>query len=78
VIVPHLGDQAFWGQRVYALGVGPKPIARHNLTASGLAAAIRAAITDQQMRRRAEELGEKLRAEDGISQAVELIEQHLR
>jgi UDP:flavonoid glycosyltransferase YjiC (YdhE family) len=24
IIVPHLGDQPFWGQRVYALGVGPK------------------------------------------------------
>jgi UDP:flavonoid glycosyltransferase YjiC (YdhE family) len=77
VIVPHLGDQPFWGQRVYALGAGPKPISRKRLTASGLAAAIRAATTNQNMRSRAKELGTKIRSENGIGQAVEVIEQYL-
>jgi len=77
VIVPHLGDQAFWGQRVYALGAGPKPISRTKLTASGLAAAIAAATTSNDMKRRAEELGAKIRAEDGIKQAVDMIEKYL-
>jgi len=78
VIVPHLGDQPFWGQRVHALGAGPKPISRNKLTASGLAAAIRAAAADHNMKRRAEDLGEKIRAEDGVGQAVEVIERYLR
>lgn len=77
VIVPHLGDQAFWGQRVYALGAGPKPISRTKLTALGLAAAIAAATTSNDMKRRAEELGAKIRAEDGIKQAVDMIEKYL-
>lgn len=78
VIVPHLGDQPFWGQRVYALGAGPKPISRNKLTATGLAAAIVAATTNQNMKRRSEDLGAKIRAEDGLGQAVEMIQQHLR
>jgi UDP:flavonoid glycosyltransferase YjiC (YdhE family) len=77
VIIPHLGDQPFWGQRVYALGAGPKPISRKRLTASGLAAAIRAATTNQNMRSRAKELGTKIRSENGIGQAVQVIEQYL-
>jgi UDP:flavonoid glycosyltransferase YjiC (YdhE family) len=78
VIVPHLGDQPFWGQRVHALGAGPRPISRNKLTASGLAAAIRTATTNPNMKRRAEELGASIRAEDGIGQAVKTIEQYLR
>lgn len=78
VIVPHLGDQPFWGQRVYALGAGPKPIPRNKLTASGLAAAIGATTSNNNMKSRAEDLGAKIRAEDGMRQAVEMIEQRLR
>lgn len=78
VIVPHLGDQPFWGRRVCALGAGPEPIPRGKLTASRLAAAIRAATSDDDMRKRAERLGEKICSEDGTARAVELIEQYLR
>jgi UDP:flavonoid glycosyltransferase YjiC (YdhE family) len=78
VIVPHLGDQPFWGRRVNALGAGPKPIPRNKLTASGLAAAIASAITNQNIKRRAEDLGAKIRVEYGIGQAVEMIGQYLR
>jgi len=78
VIVPHLGDQPFWGRRVCALGAGPEPIPRGKLTAERLAAAIRAATSDNGMRKRAAEIGEKIRSEDGIARAVELIEQYLR
>jgi UDP:flavonoid glycosyltransferase YjiC (YdhE family) len=78
MIVPHLGDQPFWGRRVYALGAGPKPISRNKLTVSALAAAIGTATTNQSLKRRAEDLGAKIRAEDGIGRAVEMIEQYLR
>lgn len=78
VIVPHLGDQPFWGQRVYSLGAGPRPIARNKLTASLLAAAIKAATTNPDMKRRAEDLGAKIRTEDGLGQAIKMIGQYLR
>ena len=78
VIVPHLGDQPFWGQRVHALGAGPKPIPRNKLTASRLAAAIGAATTTLHIKEQAQDLSEKIRAENGIGQAVEMIEHYLR
>lgn len=78
VIVPHIADQPFWGQRVEALGVGPKAIPRDRLTAPALGEAIRIAAADEGMKRRAAALGEKIRAEDGIGAAVAKIERYLR
>jgi sterol 3beta-glucosyltransferase len=78
IIVPHIADQPFWGSRVAALGVGPKPIPRHKLTVDNLAFAIRQAMCDSTMRQRAIELGAKICAEDGIGTAVRLIGEHLQ
>jgi sterol 3beta-glucosyltransferase len=77
VVVPHLGDQPFWGRRVAQLGVGPRPIRRNRLTATRLATAIHEALTNKAMRTRASELGAKIRAEDGTGTAVALIEDYL-
>ncbi|MDQ3247716.1 MAG: glycosyltransferase, partial [Chloroflexota bacterium] len=76
IVTPFFGDQPFWGQRVYALGVGPKPIARRRLTIDNLAEAIRCAAFDTTMRKRAADLGRRIRAENGIAQAVTVIEQN--
>ena len=75
--VPHAGDQPFWAGRVAALGAGPKPIPAAKLTADRLAQAIRQATGEPAMRERAAALGAKIRAEDGIGLAVDLIEKHL-
>ncbi|USX56380.1 glycosyltransferase [Lentzea sp. HUAS12] len=72
VVVPHGVDQPFWGNRIAALGVGPRPLPRADLTASSLATALRTALTDDGMRRRAAVLGERLADEDGVTNAVEL------
>ena len=74
VLVPHLGDQFHWGRRIAALGVGLEPILRRALTAERLGDAIRVAATDTAMRQRAEELGAQIQIEDGVSEAVQLIE----
>ncbi len=73
VIVPFIADQPFWGKVVYDLGVGSQPIPQKKLTIDGLSAAIRRVTNDAEMRRRAEILGEKIRAEDGIGNAVKII-----
>ena len=75
IIIPFFGDQPYWGQRVAELGVGPAPIPYKRLTADRLAQAIQIAVTDQTMRQRAAELGSKIRAEDGIARAVDVIQQ---
>jgi sterol 3beta-glucosyltransferase len=77
VIVPHLADQPFWGARIAALGVGPRPIPRDKLTAENLSAAIRQAVEDPNMSQRAADLGAMIRAEDGISAAISIIEAYL-
>lgn len=73
VFPSNFGDQLFWGRRVHALGAGPEPVPQKRLTAEGLVAAIRSATEDEGMRRRAAELGEKIRAEDGVARAVDIV-----
>ena len=75
IVTPYFGDQPFWGQRVYELGGGPRPIPRRRLTVDRLAEAIRSAVTDPAMRERAAHMGERIRAEDGVANAVAVIEQ---
>jgi UDP:flavonoid glycosyltransferase YjiC (YdhE family) len=78
VIVPFKYDQPFWGRRVWELGVGPRPIPRRHLSVERLADAITAAVSDKEMRRRAQALGERIRQEDGVANAVEAFEDHCR
>lgn len=70
LVVPFTMDQPFWGARVHALGVGPRPIPRKRLTVENLAAGLRALVSDEAMRRRAAELGELVRAEEGAAGAA--------
>jgi sterol 3beta-glucosyltransferase len=77
VVVPFFLDQFLWGRRVFELGVGPRPIPRKRLAADTLAAAIRSAATDPGMRGRAQALGARIRAEDGVARAVAAFERHL-
>lgn len=73
VICPFAADQPFWGRRVCALGAGPAPIPRRRLSVKTLAEAIRQATSHADMRRKAAEVGEKIRAEDGVGEAVDHI-----
>ena len=74
VLVPHMGDQPFWARRVTELGVGPQPIPRRKLTSERLAAAITSAFTNKDMQARAVTLGERIRTENGVGKAIEIIE----
>jgi sterol 3beta-glucosyltransferase len=74
IIVPHVDDQQFWGERVAKLGVGPKPVARRHLSAHKLAELLNAVGRNQDMQRRAQEVGAALRKENGVGQAVKAIQ----
>ncbi len=78
VVVPFFADQPFWATRVASLGAGPPPILERRLTVERLADAIRTAVTDEGMRRRSAELGERLRAEDGVGSAVAIVDRVLQ
>ncbi len=70
-------DQVVWAERVIKLGVGPRVPGIKQLTAEKLAEAIQIAVTDSMIRAHATELGEKIRAEDGLARAIEIIERHV-
>lgn len=70
LVVPFAFDQFFWGERSAALGVGPAPIAFARLTAPAIAAAIRQAQAGADFRPAAAALAARLRAENGLQQAV--------
>ncbi len=76
-IIPHFTDQPYWARRVYELGVGAKPIPRHKLTADKLTGAIHTLVTDKATQQRAAALGEQIRAEDGVANAAQQIQQIL-
>jgi UDP:flavonoid glycosyltransferase YjiC (YdhE family) len=77
VVVPFFADQPYWGSRIHSLGVGPKPILQKKLTAQSLANAITQAVTDKDMQHSAALLGGKIRAEDGVARAVEIVDNYI-
>jgi sterol 3beta-glucosyltransferase len=70
------GDQYAWADRVVKLGVGPRMTDNKGLTAEKLAQAIHTAVTDSALRARTAAMGERIRAENGVARAVEVIERH--
>lgn len=78
VVVPFTWDQPFWGRRVHELGVGPEPIPLETLSSDGLASAIDIAINDDALRSRAARLGETIRSEHGVDEAVKIISRRLK
>ena len=70
VTMPLAIDQFFWGERIYKIGVGTKPIPQRKLNAENLAQAITQALTDESMRARAKTVSVALSSENGIQAAV--------
>jgi UDP:flavonoid glycosyltransferase YjiC (YdhE family) len=77
VTCPFFSDQPFWGERLHRLGAGTRPLPARELTPRTLGDAIATAAGSPAMRRRAGEIGERIRAEDGVGIAVKRVEQWL-
>lgn len=73
VALPLAVDQPFWARRIFAAGAGPQPLNARGLTADRVAYTVRQAIDSDAIRRRAAELGEAIRAEQGVQKTVEVI-----
>ncbi|GAA2654141.1 glycosyltransferase [Nonomuraea recticatena] len=67
LVCPFFSDQHFWGARVAALGAGPDPLPVRRLTSAELAARLARAVPNRR-------LSALLRQEDGVRQAVDLLE----
>ena len=77
LVIPFGGDQTFWAMRVRMLGLGPKPIPREKLTVARLTRALHDLTTVSSYRMAAQALGERLRLENGVGTAADLIEREV-
>ncbi len=75
LVTPFLGDQYFWGQRVYALKTGPAPIPANQLQVGQLANLFRSLIERTDYQLAAQQLAAKLACEHGVTKAVAWLNQ---
>ena len=77
--IPILGfDQVYWGNRIADLGAGPSPVPIRYLTVEKLSKVIRQATSNPAFRQKAASIGERIRRENGIENAVGIINQLLK
>ena len=74
IIVPHILDQYYWGEKVYRCGLGPKPIRRYQLTAERLADAINQTVCGQRYYEHASRVAEEIKQQDSQRLAAEYLE----
>lgn len=72
-VVPHFGDQYWWGHRLHAAGVAPRPVPRALLTRERLARLMESGLSDGRTLA-ARSLGLRVRMEDGTGHAVRFLE----
>jgi UDP:flavonoid glycosyltransferase YjiC (YdhE family) len=69
VVVPHAFDQFYWGNRVFEVGIGPKPPRHKRLSSRTLTSALREVLGSLSMAEKAQTLSHELDGRDG---AIEL------
>lgn len=76
IVVPFAGDQFFWAGRLHAVGVAPRYVPHTKITAGALAKMIE--FTERpEVQVRGRRLGEAIRQENGIDEAVTRIGRHI-
>ncbi len=56
LIIPQFSDQFHWAERIWSLGLGPRPISKNKLTVKGLKSAIQEMISNPKIAKRCEEV----------------------
>jgi UDP:flavonoid glycosyltransferase YjiC (YdhE family) len=74
LVIPHVGDQPYWADRLRTLGAAPAPQPYRDLHSARLADAALATSADSTMRERAAALAAALSQERGLDDAVAAIE----
>ncbi|MFF8594695.1 glycosyltransferase [Streptomyces sp. NPDC015220] len=74
VPLPVQFDEGFWAERLISLGVAPSAVPLRALTADALATALDRATRDPAHRSRAEALGARIRAEDGVAPVLSAVD----
>src|SRR5690606_32584782 len=76
IVMPFAGDQAFWADRLYRLGVAPPALSPARLSVDGLASAI-SFVEQATVAARATSVGQTMAREDGLGTGVMMIERLL-
>lgn len=75
VVVAHISEQEHWGNELRRLGIAGDPIKRRKLTAKRLSQRLRFLQGRPDMQTRAQAIASAMRTENGVAQAVDLINQ---
>jgi sterol 3beta-glucosyltransferase len=73
LICPFIGDQPFWGHQIHRLGAGPPPLPQWRVTPARLGDSIAHLLGTPRYRATAADIGQRIRAEDGIQAAVDVL-----
>lgn len=73
IIVPMYADTFFWGARVQARHLGPRPVPEAEVTADALAYALDTLFQDTEMQTRARAVSKTVAREQGVTRAAELL-----
>ena len=74
VVVAHMADQTFWGAELKRLGVAGDTLQRKSLSARKLAKQISYVLNNSSMPEKANSIGKKMAQEDGVNNAIQIIE----
>ena len=75
LLTPLLLDQPYWAYRVERLGIGPSALRIGKATQREVDRKVEQLMTDSNLQRQAEQLGQKIRAEQGVCHLCDFIEQ---
>ena len=75
VVVPFMDEQLYWAKQLQILGVAGKPLPAKKVTAKALAAGIKVVLSTPAMKEKAQQLSLSMQNNDGVAQAIRLIEE---
>lgn len=74
IIVPHILDQYYWGERIFRRGIGPAPIWRSRLSMPRLKSAMQRCLRDAKIIDAARTVGERINNAAPVAAAVRVLE----
>lgn len=77
IVVPLHGDQKFWADRLYRLGLSPKPLMPEHRNKQALSAAIQDAVENDLIRQRVRNFAKIIETEQGVERAVRIVNSYI-
>lgn len=77
IIVPFFFDQHFWSWQMKKMGVATKPLFRKKFNAQRFEKVLLEALHNEELKAKAEKIGQLIRNEDGVAKAIQILENFL-